>query len=74
MQWYTQVEGVDFDKTLAPIARLESIHLLLAIACHVIFELFQMDVNNAFLNDILHEEAMLHNEKALRILSFQIMI
>ncbi|KAK0586291.1 hypothetical protein LWI29_004361 [Acer saccharum] len=32
-QGYTQVEGVDFDETFAPVARLESIRLLLFIAC-----------------------------------------
>ncbi|KAK0583607.1 hypothetical protein LWI29_000140 [Acer saccharum] len=32
-QGYTQVEGVDFDETFAPVARLESIRLLLSIAC-----------------------------------------
>ena len=31
-QGYTQVEGVDFDETFAPVARLESIRLLLGVA------------------------------------------
>ena len=34
-QGYTQVEGIDFDETLTPIARLESVRLLLAITCHI---------------------------------------
>ena len=41
---YTQVEGIDFDETFAPVARLEAIRLLLGIACHLRFKLYQMDV------------------------------
>ena len=44
-------------------AKLESIHLLLTIACHVSFKLFQMDVKSAFLNGILHEEAYVEQPK-----------
>ena len=39
-QGYTQVEGVDFDETFAPIAILKSIWILLAIACHMNFNLY----------------------------------
>jgi len=55
-QGYTQVEGLDFDETFAPVARLESIRLLLGVACFLKFKLFQMDVKSAFLNGYLHEE------------------
>ncbi|XP_065631665.1 uncharacterized protein LOC136068442 [Quercus suber] len=55
-QGYTQVEGVDFDETFAPVARLESIRILLAIASHLNFKLYQMDVKSAFLNGMLQEE------------------
>ena len=55
-QGYTQVEGVDFDETFAHVARLESIRLLLGVACILKFKLFQMDVKSAFLNDYLNEE------------------
>ena len=55
-QGYTQIEGFDFDETFAPSARLESIRLLLAISCALIFKLFQMNVKSAFLNGILNEE------------------
>ena len=53
---YTQVEGVVFDETFAPVARLESIRILLAIACHLNFKLYQMDVKSSFLNGMLQEE------------------
>jgi len=39
-QGYTQVEGLDFDETFAPIARLESIRLLFGVACILKFKLF----------------------------------
>ena len=55
-QSYTQVERVDFDETFAPVARLESIRILLAIASHLNFKLYQMDVKSAFLNGMLQEE------------------
>ena len=55
-QGCTQVEGVDFDESFAPIARLESIRILLFIACIMKFKLYQMDVKSAFLNRILNEE------------------
>ena len=38
-QGYTQVEGIDFDETFAPVARLESIRILLVIASHLNFKL-----------------------------------
>ncbi|PRQ45332.1 putative RNA-directed DNA polymerase [Rosa chinensis] len=55
-QGYSQVEGLDFDETFAPVARLESVRLLFAIACHLRFILYQMDVKSAFLNGVLQEE------------------
>ncbi|XP_061993496.1 uncharacterized protein LOC133711381 [Rosa rugosa] len=55
-QGYSLVEGLDFDETFAPVARLESVRLLLSIACHLRFKLFQMDVKTAFLNGFLQEE------------------
>jgi hypothetical protein len=39
-QGYTQIEGVDFDETFAPVARLESIRILLSIAYHMGFKLY----------------------------------
>ncbi|CAA7043509.1 unnamed protein product [Microthlaspi erraticum] len=56
-QGYSQVEGVDFDETFAPVARLESIRLFLGMACILNFKVYQMDVKSAFLNGILQEEA-----------------
>jgi cobalamin biosynthesis protein CobT len=53
---YSQVEGLDFDETYAPVARLESIRILLAYATYHGFKLYQMDVKSAFLNGPFKEE------------------
>ena len=54
-QRYSQVEGIDFGETFAPVARHESICILLAYAAHHNFKLQQMDVKSAFLNGPLKE-------------------
>ena len=55
-QGYTQVEGVDFNESFAPVARLKSIRILMSIACIMNFKLYQMDVKCAFLNGYLNEK------------------
>ena len=54
-QGFTQVEGLDFEETCAPMARLEAIRMLLAYATHHNFKLYQMDVKSAFLNGPIQE-------------------
>jgi hypothetical protein len=53
---YSQVEGLDFGETYAPVARLESICILLVYATYHGFKLYQMDVKSAFLNGPIKEE------------------
>nr|GEY87683.1 copia protein [Tanacetum cinerariifolium] len=55
-QGYNQQEGIYYNETYAPVARLESITILLAYACALDFKLFQMDVKSAFLNGFINEE------------------
>nr|GEU57457.1 copia protein [Tanacetum cinerariifolium] len=55
-QGYNQQEGINYDETYAPVARLESIRKLLAYACALDFKLYQMDVKSAFLNGFINEE------------------
>ncbi|GKB09402.1 retrovirus-related pol polyprotein from transposon TNT 1-94 [Tanacetum coccineum] len=55
-QGYNQQEGINFDETYAPVARLESIRILLAFAYAHDFKLFQMDVKSVFLNSFINEE------------------
>ena len=52
---YTQKEGIDYEETFSPVAMLKSIRILLAIACHYDYEIWQMDVKTAFLNGSLDE-------------------
>jgi hypothetical protein len=53
---YSQVEGLDFGETFAPIARFESICILLTYATHHDFKLYQMDIKSAFLNGSIKEK------------------
>jgi hypothetical protein len=53
---YAQIIGLDFEETFAPVARLESICILLAYVAHHSFKLFQMDVKSTFLNGPIKEE------------------
>ena len=54
-QGFTQVEGLDFEETYAPVVRLEAIRMLLAYAAHHNFKLYQMNVKSAVLNGPIQE-------------------
>ena len=62
-QGYLQMEGVDYDETFAPVARMESIRIFLALACHLKFKLYRMDVKTAFLNGLLKEDVYVMQPK-----------
>ena len=62
-QGYSQMEGVDYDETFASVACMECIRILLALACHLRFKLYQMDVKIAFLNGILKEDVYVAQPK-----------
>jgi hypothetical protein len=53
---YVQRHGIDYDEVFAPVARLDSVRLLIALAAHERWEVYHMDVKSAFLNDDLQEE------------------
>ncbi|GJV77724.1 retrovirus-related pol polyprotein from transposon TNT 1-94 [Tanacetum coccineum] len=53
---YRQEEGIDFEESFAPVARLEAIRIFLAFAAHMNMVIYQMDVKTAFLNGNLREE------------------
>ncbi|GKA05958.1 retrovirus-related pol polyprotein from transposon TNT 1-94 [Tanacetum coccineum] len=55
-QGYNQQKGIVYDETYAPVAKLESIRILLALACANDFKVYQMDVKSAFLNDLINED------------------
>nr|GEU31762.1 Gag-Pol polyprotein [Tanacetum cinerariifolium] len=53
---YAQEEGIDFEETFAPVARLEAVRIFIAYVAHKSFPIYQMDVKTAFLNCPLKEE------------------
>ena len=53
---YTQKEGIDYEETFSPLAMLKSIRILLFIAAHYDYEIWQMNVKTVFLNGNLDEE------------------
>ncbi|GJZ21294.1 retrovirus-related pol polyprotein from transposon TNT 1-94 [Tanacetum coccineum] len=53
---YKQEEGIDFEESFAPVARLEAVQMFIAYAAHKNITIFQMDVKTAFLNGPLKEE------------------
>nr|GEW09209.1 integrase, catalytic region, zinc finger, CCHC-type, peptidase aspartic, catalytic [Tanacetum cinerariifolium] len=53
---YAQEEGIDFEESFAPVARLEAVWIFIAYATHKSFPIYQIDVKTAFLNGPLKEE------------------
>ncbi|GKE37575.1 retrovirus-related pol polyprotein from transposon TNT 1-94 [Tanacetum coccineum] len=53
---YRQEEGIDFEESFNPAARLEAVRIFLAFAAHMNMIVYQMDVKKTFLNGILREE------------------
>ncbi|KAL6561162.1 hypothetical protein OROMI_016763 [Orobanche minor] len=64
---YSQEEGIDYDETIAPVARLEAITLFLAYAVFQGFRVQQMDVKCAFLNGILSDEVYVDQHPGFEI-------
>nr|GEV28270.1 hypothetical protein [Tanacetum cinerariifolium] len=56
LEGYAQKEGVDFEESFAPVARLEAVRLFIAYAAHKSFTVYQMDVKTTFLSGPLKEE------------------
>ncbi|KAM1357424.1 hypothetical protein ACFX2H_031230 [Malus domestica] len=53
---YAQKPGIDYNETFAPVARLDTIRTLIALAAQKSWKLYQLDVKSAFLNGVLEEE------------------
>ena len=63
-QGYSQMEGVDYDKRFTPVAHMESIRILLTLACHLKFKnIYQIDVKTTFLNGFLKEDVYMAQPK-----------
>nr|GFC50804.1 retrovirus-related Pol polyprotein from transposon TNT 1-94 [Tanacetum cinerariifolium] len=70
---YRQEEGIDFEESFAPVARLEAIRIFLAYAAHKNMVVYQMDVKTAFLKAICEKMSTSANRTGLRIRIIQIM-
>ena len=56
---FSQVEGVDYDETFAPVARFSSVRAVISIVVEMGWKIHQMDGKTAFLNGLLQEEVYL---------------
>jgi hypothetical protein len=52
---YAQRRGIDYDEVFVPVARLDTVRLLIALTAHKCLEMHHMDVKSAFLNGELQE-------------------
>ena len=57
---FTQTQGIDYDETFSPVAKIKSIRVMLAIAAFHDYEIWQMDVKTAFLNGKLAEDVYMN--------------
>jgi hypothetical protein len=55
-QGFSQREGIDFGATFAPVVRLDTLRIILALACHLDLHLYQLDIKTAYLNGDLDED------------------
>jgi hypothetical protein len=69
-QGYSQVEGLDFGETFAPVACLEAIRILLAFATSKGFKLYQMYVKSDLLNGVIHEEVYVRQPSGFKSLKY----
>ncbi|KAK1678439.1 hypothetical protein QYE76_039287 [Lolium multiflorum] len=63
---FRQIQGVDYDETFSPVAKLKSVRILLAIAAFFDYEIWQMDVKTAFLNGDIEEELYMRSIYGLK--------
>jgi hypothetical protein len=60
---YAWIEGIEFEETFSPVARMESIRMILYYACSKNIKVYQMDVKSTFLNGELEEEVYIEQEE-----------
>ena len=64
---FVQQEGIDYEDAFAPVARMESVRVLLALAAQEGWRVHHMDVKSAFLNDDLKEEVYVRQQPGFAI-------
>ena len=61
-QGFSQIDDVDYDDTFAPVAKLASSHVLIAMANQLQLTLHQVDIKGAYLNGVLREDKILYTQ------------
>lgn len=64
---FSQAEGIDYEETFAPVARLDSLRLLLAIAARLDLDAHHIDIKSAYLNGILDEDIYMDQPKGFAV-------
>ena len=64
---FSQIEGVDYDETFAPVARFSSIRVVISVVAEMGWRIHQMNVKTAFLNGLLQEEVYLEQPQGFQI-------
>jgi hypothetical protein len=64
---YAQKSGIDYNETFAPVARLDTIRTLIALATQKGWKLFQLDVKSAFLNGVLEEDVYVEQPEGFEV-------
>lgn len=68
---YTQPFGIDFQETFAPVAKMNTIQILLSLAANLDWPLQQFDAKNAFLHGELEEEVYTNKAPGFEKISFE---
>ncbi|XP_044496601.1 uncharacterized mitochondrial protein AtMg00820-like [Mangifera indica] len=63
---YLQQPGIDYFDTFAPVARYDTIRMLIALATKMEWEIYHLDIKSAFLNGVLMKTSLLNNLMALK--------
>jgi len=69
---FSQIEGIDYEETFAPVARYSSIRTILALSAQMGWHIHQMDVKTVFLNGVIEEEVYIENHEGFEIFSSEL--
>ena len=66
---FSQIEGIDYEETFAPVARYASIQTILALSVQMGWHIHQLDVKTAFLNGVIEEEVYIEQPEGFEVFS-----